>query len=704
MRHATPKSAYLLLASALFATVVLMVSEPSMLVSLRHSVFDHYQRWKPAAQVEEPVLIVDIDDESLARLGQWPWPRSILAQLADRLVAAQVAAIGFDAVFAEPDRTSPTGIAAQLRVSPAFARLLASLPDHDEVFALSLARAPAALGFALGGPARWPDAQPPVSRFVLREGVSFERLAGAGAGLFPLPALSAAATLGAINFLPDEDGVVRRVPLLLESGGSLLPALSLEVLRIARGAGNFIVGPNAQGGLDLAVGGLRIPLSADGVMWARYAPPRADRYLSAWRVLEGEIEPERLRGRTVLIGPSAPTLMDLRFSPLGGVVPGVEVHAQLIERMLAGDHLVRPDRAMALEVLILLVAGGLVAWFGLRANALFAAAVTGGVLVVMMFLGWQAYAGHGLLIDVAVPGLFVGLVFVAASLVRHSQTERRQRWIRQVFSRYVSPNLVDYLVEHADSVELGGVRRDCSFVFTDLAGYTALIERQDPAAVVSLVNRYLDGMIEVVFRHNGTLSKIIGDGLVVMFSAPVVQPDHAARALACADELRRFATDFARALEREGVAWGETRIGVHSGEVIVGNLGGATIFDYAALGDPVNIASRLEGANKFLGTQVCVSAATLGRCPGAVVRPAARLVLKGRSGAVTTHELLAAHAGAGRDPDYEQAYALLARSDPRAFAAFRDLAAARPGDPLVALHLRRLVAGETGDLIVLTDK
>lgn len=683
---------------------MLMVSQPSILVSLRHSVFDHYQRWKPAAEVDEPVLIIAIDDESLVRLGQWPWPRSTLAQLTDRLAEAGVAAIGFDVVFAEPDRTSPAQIAASMRISPAFARMLATLPDHDQVFARSLAGAPAALGFALGGSTGWPGEHPPISRTVARDGVSLERLVGGESGLFPLPALAEAATLGAINFLPDEDGVVRRVPLLVKSGDSVLPALSLEVLRIARRAGNFIVSEGERTGLEVAVGGLRVPLSADGVMWARYSPRRADRYVSAWRVLEGDVESDRLSGRTVLIGPSAPTLMDLRFSPLGDVIPGVEVHAQLIERMLAGDHLVRPDRAIAIEVLMLLIAGGLVAWFGLRASALVAAAVTGGVLALMMWAGWHAYAQLGVLIDVAVPALFVSLVFVAASLTRHSQTERRQRWVRRVFSRYVSPNLVDYLVEHADSVELGGVRRECSFVFTDLAGYTTLMERQDPAAVVSQVNRYLDGMIKVVFRHQGTLSKIIGDGLVVMFSAPLEQPDHAARALACADDLRRFASEFAQALEHDGFAWGETRIGVHSGEVIVGNLGGAGIFDYAALGDPVNIASRLEGANKFLGTRICVSESTLADCPDAVVRPAARLVLKGRSGVVVVFELLSADRRVDRDGEYEHAYGLLARSDAGALAAFMSLARARPDDPLVALHLNRLMAGESGDLIVLASK
>lgn len=683
---------------------MLMVSQPSILVSLRHSVFDHYQRWKPAAGVDEPVLIIAIDDESLARLGQWPWPRSTLARLTDRLAEAGVAAIGFDVVFAEPDRTSPAQIAASMRISPAFARMLAALPDHDEVFARSLSGAPVALGFALGGTAGWAGEHPPISRLVSRDGIALERLVDAASALFPLPVLTGAASLGAINFLPDEDGVVRRVPMLLKSADTVLPALSLEVLRIARRAGNFIVGAGERAGLELAVGGLRVPLAPDGVLWVRYSPPRADRYLSAWRVLEGEVEPDQLRGRIVLIGPSAPTLMDLRFSPLGDVIPGVEVHAQLIERMLAGDHLVRPDRAMAIEVLVLLVAGGLVAWFGLGATALVAAAVTAGVLVLMMWIGWHAYAQLGLLIDVAVPGLFVSLVFGAASLTRHSQTERRQRWVRRVFSRYVSPNLVDYLVEHADSVDLGGVRRECSFVFTDLAGYTTLMERQDPAAVVKHVNRYLDGMIKVVFRHQGTLSKIIGDGLVVMFSAPVEQPDHAARALACADELRQFSGEFAEALEHEGFAWGETRIGVHSGEVIVGNLGGAGIFDYAALGDPVNIASRLEGANKFLGTRICVSEATLAACPDAVVRPAARLVLKGRSGVVMAFELLSADAGTGRDREYEHAYCLMAQADASAIDAFMHLALARPDDPLVTMHLNRLRAGETGDLIVLTDK
>ncbi|MDD2872364.1 MAG: adenylate/guanylate cyclase domain-containing protein [Azoarcus sp.] len=699
LRPILPKSAALLPFVVLLAGLVLMVSEPAMLVSLRHAVFDHYQRLRPAPPAAEPVMVIDIDDNSLARVGQWPWSRAVLAGLTRRLGDAGVSVIGFDVLFAEPDRTAPAADAGESEPRP--------LPtSSDEAFAHSLGEVPAVLGFALAqrGMSVPPDGRPSV--FAGGRPGLFDQLHHFDGGLFPLPELSARAGLGAINFVPDADGVVRRLPMVLALGERQVPALVSEMLRLAQGASGFVFREDALAGRLLRIGSLNIPVSRTGELWVRYGRLRADRYVPAWKVLNGEFDLAALRGRPVLIGSSAQALMDLRFSPLGEVVPGVEVHAQALEQVLAGRSLQRPANAQAIEVLALCVLGGLVGGVAIGARALVSAAIAALLLLALAWGGWYAYVAHGLLLDPAVPGLLIVLIFVSTSVARHMAIERRQRWVRQAFERYVSPNLVDYLVSHPQELELGGVRRVCSFVFTDLADYTSLLESHDPAQVVSLINAYLDGLIRVAFSHHGTLDRIVGDAVVVMFSAPLVQVDHAARALACAGEMQAFASEFARARCAEGLEWGQTRIGVHTGEVIVGNFGGATIFDYSALGDAVNIASRLEGANKYLGTLVCVSQATLAACPAALARPAARLVLKGRSGVIAVSEPLFASslAGRGRDVEYEAAYALLAAGADGALAAFERLASQRPSDALVALHLGRLRKGERGDLIVLTEK
>jgi len=287
-------------------------------------------------------------------------------------------------------------------------------------------------------------------------------------------------------------------------------------------------------------------------------------------------------------------------------------------------------------------------------------------------------------------------------------SEQRQRWVREAFSRYVSPNRVEYLVNNPDQLKLGGEHRECSFIFTDLTGFTSLMEKMDPAEAVSIINAYLDQMITIAFRNGGTLDRIVGDAVAIMFSAPVIQSDHRMRAFTCALEMHAFATRYADDLNMKGVAFGQTRIGIHTGEVIVGNFGGKTMIDYRALGDVVNTAARLEAANKHLGTLICVSEATLCGCPGAVVRPVGSLVLKGKSKSIMVYEPITASGENNREPQrdvtYEQAFGLLRQRNPGARDAFEKLARERPQDQLVLLHLERLRTGQESDIIVLAEK
>ena len=348
----------------------------------------------------------------------------------------------------------------------------------------------------------------------------------------------------------------------------------------------------------------------------------------------------------------------------------------------------------------------LLVWIGAFLPSLWAAGtfllLVGGVL----WGGWWAFASQRLLLDSFTPALVLAVAFALSSLCRHFWSERQQRWIKEAFSRYVSPNRVEHLMSNPGQLELGGKRQQCSFVFTDLAGFTALMESIDPAAAVTLLNRYLEEMISIAFRHQGTLDRIVGDALAIMFSAPVVQPDHAQRALDCALEMHAFATAYARDLQAQGIAFGNTRFGVHSGEVIVGNFGGNAIFDYRALGDPVNTAARLESVNKHLGTLICVSHATLSACAPCEARPVGRLVLKGKRAALQVFEPLSGALPPGYAPtaQYNAAYEAVRDGHADARGQFNRLRENHPDDPLVALYCARLTQGEEGDEIVLSAK
>ena len=698
--------------TAVVIGAALLLFDPPLLQTLRQSVFDQYQRVHPRVYQPAPVRIIDIDEESLAKIGQWPWPRSRIADMVERLRKAEVAAVGFDVLFAEPDRTSPMAMLNIWSLPGTTQRSIASLPDHDELLATALEPGGVVLGFSVEREGTGPDLPAQKYRFV-NMGEPALPFAHAFSRAVPsLPLLSnAAAGNGVLTFVPDNDGVVRRVPLLLRLGDMLVPSLAAEVLRVGQGAQNYMLRTSDTPGVgmtEVKIGDFAVPTTSAGEAWIHYTGPVDERTIPAWKILAGEIPDAELQGKLLLVGASAQGLMDLRFSPLGGVMPGVEAHAQLLEQVLTDSYIYRPAWANTIEALTIVVGGLALGTLALVTGALVSAVAALLVIGAVVWAGWMAFAEHRLLLDPVTPSLGIFLAFLLSSVMHHLSTERRQRFVREAFSRYVSPNLVSYIVEHPDQLELGGKRQECSFVFTDLAGFTGLMEKIDPAEVVALLNAYLDQMISIAFSFNGTLERIIGDAVVIMFSAPVQQPDHRQRALNCAIAMQRFSTGYAADMKARGTAFGHTRIGVHSGEVIVGNFGGSHMFDYRALGDAINTASRLESVNKHLGTRVCVSENTLSGCTGVVTRPVGRLVLKGKTEPLMVfqplHNGLEVPGAPLDDPEYAAAYALLNQDPVAARSAFEQLGRERPADPLVTLHLHRLQENQTGDLIVMSEK
>ncbi|MDX1434867.1 MAG: adenylate/guanylate cyclase domain-containing protein, partial [Gammaproteobacteria bacterium] len=288
---------------------------------------------------------------------------------------------------------------------------------------------------------------------------------------------------------------------------------------------------------------------------------------------------------------------------------------------------------------------------------------------------------------------------------RWREEHAQRRFVHDAVAKYVAPAIVEHMVEAPERLRLGGERRDLTFLFSDLADYTTLSETTEPAVLVSTMNEYLDGACEIILDHGGTIDKIVGDALHVMFNAPLEQPDHPERAVGCALALDRFCQDFARRQRERGIALGMTRIGINTGVAVVGNFGGEKRFDYTATGDAINTAARLESVNKHLGTRVCVSAGTVERCAGTEFRPIGELVLKGKSEGVMVYEP-AGQRGDGRAAldEYLAAYRLMSDGDARAADAFRDLAERHPQDPLADFHARRLAAGESGSRIVMKEK
>ncbi len=631
--------------SLLAALLALRIWDPAPVQLMRLQLFDQLQRLAPRQQAGPEVLIVDIDDRSLAELGQWPWPRSLVAALVDRLAAAGARVIAFDVVFAEPDRLSAgTLLAAMPDMAPELRRALAAgLPDHDAVLARSIAAAPVVLAMA-------PSAQPGRSELprapgsVAQLGGDAERFVLHYRGMVPtLPILAAgAAGLGHVGVAPEIDNVARRVPMLIDVNGRLVPSLSLEVLRVLRGARTVLARVDEAGLVGVGVQDLSIETDRNGLAWVHYAPPVAGRYLSARGVMAGRVPADRLAGRIVLVGTSAAALGDIKPVPLGMLVPGVEVHAQLLETVLEGRPIVSPNYALGAELVLTFVTGALLITVMPLAGALQTLLLGAAVAAALAAGSWYLFIDRAVLVDVsfaAVSGLVVYGVLVCAKYLRE---EGARKTIRQAFAQYLSDDLVDRLVRQPDQLRLGGEMRVTTVMFVDVRGFTHISESLDAEALTALINRILTRVTGEVLRYRGTIDKYIGDAAMAFWNAPLDDPAHAphacAAALAVVEGIGALDAEL-RAEARDGEALPPIRVGIglNSGLCCVGNIGSIQRFNYSVIGDPVNIAARLEEQTKLFGCPILVGEDTARAAAGFALLELDELRVRGK--AMTTRVL-----------------------------------------------------------------
>ncbi|HEX5318114.1 MAG TPA: adenylate/guanylate cyclase domain-containing protein [Stellaceae bacterium] len=609
-----------LLCVAAFARIAI----PDVLDRLSLIVFDVYERASPrVADPDAPVRIVDIDDRSLKEVGQWPWSRSLIAKLVDKLREAGAAVVVFDVLFTEPDRISPSLLLPILTEGGASAdeveRVLATVPDPDKKLAGAIAKLPVVLGFALtehggnGTPAR-------------KAGFAFTGGAGENPLSFvqnypeaigDLPILQkAAAGDGFVNPHLDWDNVLRRVPLVMRLKNKAVPSLAAEALRLALGTTTYIGRASGASGErsfgentglnSFLIGQLTVPTDGAGMVWLHYAPSDARRYISAADILSGNFDRARIADNIVLIGVSAKGLNDLHATPLARDMPGTEVHAQLIEQVLQQNFLSRPDWLVGAETLFTVIVGLLMILLMPRIGALAGAAIGGVAVAGAAGVSWLAFQKAQLLVDPAFPILVIAVVYVTSTLLGYRQTERRQRQIRQAFSRYMSPYMVAELARHPEKLVLGGETKLLTIMFCDIRGFTTLSEGLKAEELGRLINNFLTPMTEIITNHKGTIDKYIGDCIMAFWNAPLDDPDHAKNAVLAAQEMRRRLGELNERWAAEGLRTLHIGIGINTGECCVGNFGSDQRFDYSLLGDPVNLSSRLEGLTKQYGVDLII--------------------------------------------------------------------------------------------------
>ncbi len=620
---------YLLPLLILIIALVVWAREPVLLSQLRLHVFDEFLRLKPRTYESIPVRIVDIDDDSLERFGQWPWPRTLLAKLVNRLDELGAAAVAFDILFLDADRTTPSRVIDTIEEiaadDPIVARLK-HLPDHDQVLADAIGQSRVVLGFAPRKEERdkLPGAKVDFSFAGDDPRPWVPHFAGAASDLALLEA--AASGNAVVDTLPELDGISRRAPLVVMVGRKLYPALSIDALRVAQGAHGYVirstgasgvVGFGVKDGLNaIKVGRIVVPTGPDGTVWIHYTPHESYRFVSAAKLIDGKVDPALIRGNIVLIGTTASGLKEFRPTPLDPAESGVEIHAQLIEQMLLGDSISRPDWARGVEASFMIVIGIVLLLLLPRVGARWTALLGTAAIAPAVLASWYAYTRYNWLVDPAFPSLVSFLVYLSSSAVLFLRTETERRHVRHAFSRYLAPAVVEHLAKYPERLSLGGETRVMTVMFSDIRGFTTIAESLDAHQLTTFLNRYLTPMTDAILSHQGTVDKYMADGIMAFWNAPLDDANHCENAcraaLAMRVELASLNTRWRAEANEAGRAFEEVRagIGLNTGPCIVGNLGSDQRFDYSVLGDDANIASRIEGQTKTYYVDIIIGEQT----------------------------------------------------------------------------------------------
>ena len=641
-----------LYAFAILVSFLPILNPLNLFTSLQNYSFDTFQQIFPRKIYEEdPLIIIDIDDRSLELVGQWPWSRTVLARLTDQTYSA--AALGFDIVFAEPDRTNPQNLISQYPNNLPLREQLELLPDNDEVFANAIANhGTVVLGVAVNNTDdKYVEVK---SKFgMVTQGDSPQQFLPAYNSVRRnIPLLEDGASgIGSMS-IGNNDAIVRSLPTFDKVNDTLLPSLGLELARVAIGASTFqIKASNAsseqafgeQTGINnIKLGPLTMPTMSDGQAYIYYAPSQNMKTVSAWDVLSGSIDPDFFTGKVVLVGTSAAGLFDLRSTPIEKNVPGVTIIGQFVQQIFANEFLQRPDWLFGAEFIAGLVLSLLITFMiqtlgpvgGLTVLGVGSGGIIGG--------SWYFFKSKLFLVDPISPLVIILTVYVAVTFFNFLFTELERSRVRGAFAQYMSPEMVNRLAESNESLKLGGERKDMTMLFSDIRGFTKISEqyKQDPEALTDLINRLLTTLSNEILECEGTIDKYMGDCIMAFWNAPASQDNHAQLAIQAGVKMRKALKELNDELVGEGKLAMEIGIGINTGDCIVGNMGSDKRFDYTVLGDAVNLAARLEGQSGSYGVNIVLGEETAKKMPDYKLIELDLIAVKGKTEPVRIYTYL----------------------------------------------------------------
>ena len=618
---------------------------------LRLTSFDTFQALFPRVTLEDdPVIVIDIDDESLNRLGQWPWSRNALASLTDKTKLS--AATGFDIVFAEPDRTGSKELQEMYKQEPELVRILEKTADHDETFASSIKdHGTVVLGLAPNNNKTiYYDNQ----KFgLVTQGDDAKQFVPQYKGLQKNIALleDASAGLGSMS-IGNNDSIVRTIPTFETINDKLIPSFPLELVRVAIGASTYQIKASnasseeafgeATGINHVKLGGLVMPTNPDGSLWIYPTPSKNLNIIPAWKVLNDEYDSSYFEGKITIVGTSASGLFDLRSNAIEQNVPGVTIVAQFVQQIFSNTFLKRPDWLLGLEFLAGLVISVLMTIVIQRNGPVGGLAVFALGNGSVVYTSYYFFINHQYLVDPISPLVICLVAYLVITFFNFLFTELERSKVRTAFSQYLAPAMVEKLAQSSESLVLGGERKEMTFLFSDIRGFTAISEKyqKDPEGLTDLINQVLTVLSNEILATEGTIDKYMGDCIMAFWNAPTDQPDHRDRALQAAFAMQKALTNLNLDLERSEQDTLSVGIGINSGQCIVGNMGSEDRFDYTVLGDAVNLASRLEGQCSHYGFEMILGEETAKTLQGHQIVELDMLAVKGKTEPVKIYTAL----------------------------------------------------------------
>lgn len=728
-----------------FLLALLYFLRPAILEVFELKLYDQRLRWRGPISTTGQVTIVAIDEKSLAEVGQWPWSRILLAELIESISSFGPRAIGIDVIWSEPERrlgvldavlaegeqVAATRMIREIREeliglvskTPQLREFLKKLSEEvhpDEVLAKAIEESGrVVLGDFLFMkqeeiPWNYDPNNPSILISMTKSQYSIVRLPFGRQWEVPLlravgpkgnieEIAKAAKAIGYFNIVPDMDGVVRAVPLVVECGENLLAPLSVQTLRHGGNPFSWAVEVEPFGIVGIKWSHGFIPTSEDGFMVINFRGkggtfPR----VSAVDVLKRSVPREVLEDKIVFIGAVATGIFDLRVTPLDSACPGVEIHANIVDNILRGDFIQRPGWAATVDLLVILLGGAALGLVYPRLRPLIGALIMMLIFLAHLGLNTKVLWESGFWLNAIYPSILIVASYLGVSTYGFIREEKEKRKIKGAFQVYVPPEVVHEIIRNPKTLRLGGEQRVLTVLFSDIRGFTSISETMEPEGLVKLLNEYLTEMTQVVFNHEGTLDKYIGDAIMAIYGAPIFREDHPVRACRTALEMLEVMNGLREKWKTMGLPPLDIGIGINTGEMIVGNMGSTKRFDYTVMGDHVNLASRLEGLNKQYGTRIILSEFTWREVKNDFLFRELDLVrVKGKKRPVRIYELLGApNQGRGTDDSWIEMFheALSLYREMRwheARSAFGEVLRIRPNDGPSILFIKRCDILET---------